>query len=74
MVSGGTTVVSTGTMVVSATVVSTGTIVVSVVTLSVESEAFFVELHAVVATIIAPAKARLKINFFIGMGFNYLIY
>ena len=58
-------VVSAGGVVV---VVSAGGVVmvVSVPVLSVVPETFFVELHAEAAIIIEPAKARLKINFFIG--------
>jgi len=60
--------VSAGTAVVSGVlVVSVGTIVLSVPVLSVVPDTFFVELHAEAAIIIEPAKARLKINFFIGM-------
>jgi hypothetical protein len=55
--------VSGGNFVVSGGVV----IVVSVPVLSVVPETFFVELHADVAINIEPAKARLKINFFIGL-------
>jgi hypothetical protein len=47
--------------------VSTGFIVVSVEVLSEVPDTFFVELHAEVAIITEPAKARLKINFFIGL-------
>lgn len=62
MVSGG--VVLT----VSVTVVSAGggggaTLLVSTAVLSEEPETFLVELHAEVANIIEPAKARLKIVF-----------
>ena len=55
-------------------VVSAGgvVIVVSVPVLSVVPETFFVELHAEAAIIIDPAKARLKINFFIGLD-SYLL-
>jgi hypothetical protein len=41
------------------------TVVESVVVLSEEPDTFFVELHAEAANIIEPAKARLKIVFFI---------
>jgi len=47
--------------------VSTGFIVVSVEVLSEVPDTFLVELHAEVAIISEPAKARLKINFFIGL-------
>lgn len=53
--------------------VSTGFIVVSVEVLSEVPDTFFVELHAEVATISEPAKARLKINFFIGFFLIYLL-
>lgn len=70
MVSGGVLVVSAGTLVVSGDIVfvvsAGGTIVLSIPVLSVDPETFFVELHAEAAIIIDPAKARLKINFFIG--------
>jgi hypothetical protein len=70
VVSGGVLVVSGGIFVVSGDVVfvvsAGGTMVVSVPVLSVDPETFFVELHADAAIIIDPAKARLKINFFIG--------
>jgi hypothetical protein len=46
--------------------------VVSVPVLSVVPETFFVELHADVTINIEPAKARLKINFFIGLILNLL--
>jgi hypothetical protein len=62
-VSGGSFVVSAG----ATRVVSIGFMVVSVAVLSVVPDTFFVELHAEVAIIIEPAKARLKINFFIGI-------
>ena len=66
VVSGGVVlVVSTGTV-----VVSTGVVVESVVVLSAPPETLFVELHADAAIIIVPAKARLKINFFIIGGFT----
>lgn len=54
---------------VSLTVVSTGgggggdTLLVSTVVLSDDPDTFFVELHADVANIIEPTKARLKIVF-----------
>jgi hypothetical protein len=48
-------------------VVSTGIAVESIAVLSELSDTFFVELHAEVAIIIAPAAARLKIIFFIGL-------
>lgn len=51
---------------------STGTMVLSVVVLSELPDTFFVELHADVATNIVPAKARLKINFFIGWLFKFV--
>jgi len=61
-------VVSGGIVIVVSAVlaVSTGIIVESTVVLSEVPDTFFVELHAVVAMAIDPAKARLKINFFIG--------
>ncbi|MEJ2881126.1 hypothetical protein [Pedobacter sp. GR22-6] len=64
----GFTVVSGGIVIVVSAVlaVSTGIIVESTVVLSEVPDTFFVELHAVVAMAIDPAKARLKINFFIG--------
>lgn len=50
-------------------VVSAGGVITveSIPVLSVVPETFFVELHADAAIIIEPAKARLKINFFIGV-------
>ena len=64
----GLTVVSGGIVIVVSVVaaVSTGIAVESTVVLSDDPDTFFVELHAVVAIAIEPAKARLKINFFIG--------
>lgn len=54
--------------------VSTGFIVVSVEVLSEVPDTFFVELHAEVAIITEPAKARLKINFFIGLILVYVLH
>lgn len=70
----GFTVVSGGiVMLVSAVpVVSTGIIVESAEVLSELPDTFLVELHAVVAMAIVPAKARLKINFFIGLIFCFI--
>jgi len=53
--------------------VSTGFIVVSVEVLSEVPDTFFVELHAEMATITEPAKARLKINFFIGFFLVFIL-
>ncbi len=68
MVSGGIVVrVESGVMgavVVSIVVVF---VVESIMVLSLVSEAFRVELHAVVAIIIEPITARLKSVFFIGL-------
>jgi len=47
--------------------VSDGAIVVSIAVLSVDPETLLVELHADAPINIVPAKARLKINFFIGI-------
>ena len=70
MVSGGVAfVVSTGTA-----VVSTGLTVESVIVLSEVPDTLFVELHADAAIIIDPAKARLRINFFIIRGFRNVLY
>lgn len=49
--------------------VSIGIAVESIIVLSELSDAFLVELHAETANIIAPAAARLKIMFFIGLYF-----
>jgi len=54
-------------LVVSVAVVSTGTEVESTIVLSVEFDTFLVELHAEAAIINEPAKARLKIVFFISI-------
>ncbi len=68
MVSGGIVIfvvsVVMGVAVVSITVVFA---VESIVMLSLVSEALRVELHAVMAIIIEPIAARLKIVFFIGL-------
>ena len=66
-VSGGVVVFVVSGGVVVVLVVSIGVVVVdveSVVVLSEEPAIFFDELHAEVATINVPAKARLKIVFF----------
>ena len=65
VVSGFVVVVSTGTA-----AVSTGTVVESVIVLSDVPETLLVELHADAPIIIVPAKARLRINFFIIWGFS----
>jgi hypothetical protein len=44
-------------------------VVLSVAVLSEDPETFFVELHAEAASMIEPAKARLKIVFFITLVF-----
>ena len=67
-VSGGVVVFVVSGGVVVVLVVSIGVVVVdveSIVVLSEEPAIFFDELHAEVATISVPAKARLKIIFFI---------
>lgn len=53
-------------------VVSIGDAVESIVVLSEESAMFLDELHADAAIIIVPAKARLKIIFFIGLIVFYI--
>ena len=72
VVSGGNVVVSTGIVVVSTAGVSIGIIEVSVPVLSESPETLFVELHPAAPIMRAPAQARFKINFFIGLNFNYL--